>query len=179
MFTNKKDVQQWLELMNIEHYTIHENLTVDVDGTVDIAFQNLSQIPVQFGIIKGTFSCSDNKLKSLKGAPIEVYGSFDCSHNQITSLIHSPKFVSKNYNCSHNKIKTLKYTPKTISGNFYCNNNSLTSLRYTPKLVRVNYNCSNNKIENYDYLPIDVGGDFIYSIDNEIIIINDIELLNT
>ena len=35
MFT-KEQIKQWLDKMGVENYTINKNLTVDVDGSVDL-----------------------------------------------------------------------------------------------------------------------------------------------
>ena len=69
--------------MDIENYTISENGLVDVKGSVDISFKNLKEIPVQFGIVKGDFNCSNNQLTDLKGIPGSVRGVLYCTGNHI------------------------------------------------------------------------------------------------
>lgn len=41
----------------------------------------------------GHFSCSNNHLTSLEGAPEEVRGHFACSDNKLTSLEGAPKVL--------------------------------------------------------------------------------------
>ena len=56
-----------------------------------------------------SFNCSNNKLTSLKGAPIYVDSYFDCSNNNLSNLEGFP--LSGNYlefDCSTNKIVSLK-----------------------------------------------------------------------
>ena len=56
--------------------------------------------------IGGNFNCSNNRLKSLKGAPEYVGGDFDCSFNQIENI---------------NDLTTTY-----IGGDFYCYGNDVT-----------------------------------------------------
>lgn len=66
---------------------------VNVDGGVDFSSENLTSIPVQFGIVTGNFWSNNNKLISLKGFPYEV-NSFDCSQNQLTTLEYAPTKIN-------------------------------------------------------------------------------------
>lgn len=79
----------------------------------------------------GDFSCSENGLTSLKGAPQKIGGDFDCWENELTTLENGPQIVLKNYNCSGNRLISLKGAPQKIGGDFRCRaNNQLTSLKY-------------------------------------------------
>jgi len=100
----------WLDKMNIKNYSLRDNL-VDVEGDVDLFNRKLKVIPVQFGIVKGYFNCSDNKLKSLEGSPETVEGSFYCFQNNLESLEGSPKTVGGDFSCWANKLESLKYLP--------------------------------------------------------------------
>ena len=68
MFKTKKQIIQWLDEMSIKDYVINKNLTVDVEGNVDLLYKELKEFPVQFEKVGGYFFCSNNQLKSLKGA---------------------------------------------------------------------------------------------------------------
>lgn len=54
----KKEIQAWLDEMEIKNYTINDDLIVDVNGDVTLSFKKLKTIPVQFGVLKGNFNCS-------------------------------------------------------------------------------------------------------------------------
>jgi hypothetical protein len=54
------------------HYKINDDLTVDVDTDVNISCKYLTNIPIQFGIVIGSFECQSNNLTSLKGCPTKV-----------------------------------------------------------------------------------------------------------
>src|SRR5690606_19501070 len=107
MLKTKEEIEKWLDKMEIENYTINEDLTVDVKGDVDIIQRELNKIPVQFGIIEGWFECKKNKLTSLEGAPKVVEGVFNCSDNNLTSLEGCPKIVEGYFCCSGNKLTSL------------------------------------------------------------------------
>ena len=80
---DKKDIEAKLNELDIENYIISEDGIVDVKSSVDISFKNLKEIPVQFGIVKGDFNCSNNQLVDLKGIPISIRGVLYCTGNHI------------------------------------------------------------------------------------------------
>jgi hypothetical protein len=84
-------------------YTINHDNIVDVYSDVDLynALGDMKKLPVKFGRVFGWFTCSENKLTTLKG---------------------SPSYVDDNFSCYANKLKTLDGCPNYIGGNFYCNN---------------------------------------------------------
>lgn len=175
---NEEDIVNWLTDKGISNYKINEDMTVDVYD--DVTLKNCEgSIPVQFGVVKGSFICSSNKLTSLKGCPEKINGSFDCSDNRLITLKGCPEKINGSFNCSHNQLTTLEYAPSSIGKGFYCNNNLLTSLVACPdiingsfdcadnKLITLegcpditngNFNCSNNQLTNFDFFPKEVKG---------------------
>lgn len=109
-------VKSWLDEMEIKNYTINDDLTVYVDGNVELSLQNLTEIPVQFSVVSGHFFCDKNRLTTLKGCPTEVGIGFYCYDNKLTSLEYGPVKVDNDYFCYNNNITTLKYFPKEIGG---------------------------------------------------------------
>ena len=90
MLKTKESIESWLKEMNIQNYVILENLSINVDDPVDLSNLNLKKIPIQFNIVRGSFYCHDNKLKSLEEVPQEVEGIFSCFYNQLKSLEEVP-----------------------------------------------------------------------------------------
>lgn len=128
-YNEYNQVKQWLDKMGVVEYTINDDLTVDIDGSVVLYSQGLSEIPVQFGEVSGNFECAKNKLTTLKGCPYYVGWSFDCSHNKLTTLEYSPKEVGENFICNSNELTTLKGMETSFPGRFNCgSNDSLPSL---------------------------------------------------
>jgi hypothetical protein len=114
---------KWLEAMKITEYSVDAEGLVNVDGTVDIPYKNLTSIPVKFGYVGGNFYCHYNNLTSLQGAPREVGGDFRCNHNNLTSLQGGPREVGGKFDCDNNNLSSLQGAPREVGGNFYCWNN--------------------------------------------------------
>ncbi len=109
----------------ITNYTINSDVSIDVDGDVNLIDNNLTRFPLKFRNVSGYFYCSYNKLTTLVGGPQTVGGDFDCSHNQLTTLEGSPENISGDFYCSHNQLINLEGFPQSVGGNFYCDNNQL------------------------------------------------------
>lgn len=129
----KEEIKQWLDIYDIKKHIINDDLTVDVDGHVDLRYKNLTYIPIKFNIVNGYFTCSDNRLTSLKGAPEKVGGFFDCYYNRLTSLDGAPKKVSGDFYCHNNQLTSLQGVPEKVGGIFRCSDNPLISLEGAPK----------------------------------------------
>jgi hypothetical protein len=155
MFTTKKEIIDWLNLMEIKNYTINDDLTVNAKF-VNINGKELTEIPVQFNEVD-IFDCEDNKLISLKGSPYTVITNFKCSNNLLITLDHSPISVGRSFYCDDNKLTTLKGVPQHIGNVFSCQNNQLTSLEFCPSKVLGNFYCCNNAIEDFKFAPEYVG----------------------
>ena len=59
----KEGIKEWLDLMEIKNYKVNEDLIVDVNDDINIYNKCLTEIPIQFGIVKGDFYCYNNNLK--------------------------------------------------------------------------------------------------------------------
>lgn len=104
---NCQEIIEWLDKYGVEHYTINDNLTIDVDGNVDLNFKSLSEIPFKFNIVNGVFNCSFNNLISLKNCPNVVNSSFYCMNNQLISLEYCPKIIKGLFWCD-DSLKSCK-----------------------------------------------------------------------
>lgn len=145
---SKKDIRKWLDKMSVYGYTINDDLTVDVDIDVNLSQKMLKAIPIQFGIVKGSFICSSNELTTLKGSPHTCYGYFICSKNKLTNLEGAPSKVSMDFECNDNELTTLKGTLLEVGQNFRCHDNQLTNLDYLPHLNKGSITFANNNLNN-------------------------------
>jgi hypothetical protein len=93
---------------------------VNVIGSVFLNNLNLKEIPIIFGTIDGNFSCSGNKLVSLKNCPSKVTKCFYCYENRLVSLEGCPGYVGENFHCYKNNLTYLKHCPSYVGGTFYC-----------------------------------------------------------
>ena len=157
---------------NIRDYNINDDLTIDVNGDVDISGESLTEIPLTFNEVKGYFNCSRNKLTSLKGSPRKVLQFFECNNNPLlTSLEYSPLKVSRYYDCESTGIKSLDNITQDVDSVFcgyndlksleglseslnilHCDFSNLTTLKGCPKKVKEFY-FRNNYITDLKYFP--------------------------
>ena len=120
---------------------------IDVDGDFNCRGQGLKNFKgVAFGHVKGNFSCADNPLKSLVGAPETVKGYFYCADNQLTSLEGAPESVNGDFICGNNPLISLVGAPQIVGRSFYCTDNQLTSLEGAPKIVNGYFVCEYNPV---------------------------------
>ena len=100
----------WLDKCTTGNWSLNPSTgLVDVDGDFDCISQRLKDFKgVAFAHVKGDFSCNDNLLTSLAGAPQTVTDLY-CHRNQLTSLEGAPLSIS-NLHCHGNpvSIKTLE-----------------------------------------------------------------------
>ena len=82
------------------------------------------------------FSCFNNNLTSLEGAPSVVKGNFSCFNNNLTSLEGAPSAVKGDFYCSYNNLTSLEGAPSVVKGVFSCSNNKLTSLAGIHKIIK-------------------------------------------
>jgi hypothetical protein len=127
MLQTKDKIQAWLDKMKVTNYKINSDLTVDVNGDVNLGNNKLHEIPIQFGIVNGNFSIWHNKLISLKGCPHKVTENFDCTHNQLESLQYCPKEIGEDFLFHVNKISTFEYLPQSV-GNITIYENDIQNI---------------------------------------------------
>ncbi len=126
LYENFKETTQYLrvkdnlEYYSIENYTINDDLTVDVDGDVDLSDQQLAEIPVIFGKVTGDFNVARNNLRSLDGSPYYVGSWFSCTGNELKNLKGSPREIGGSFFCTNNKLESLEGMPSEIGGSFEC-----------------------------------------------------------
>lgn len=172
-------IYKFLNLWDMLDYTITPEGKININGSIDLSYSNLSSFPVRFGIIQGSFDISHNKFTSLIGGPDEVSEGYYCNSNQLTTIDECPKttLFSCSYNqltslkgissevtmvfCNNNKIDTLEDCPSNITGSFLCNNNLLTSLKGLPSKIGQELVCYNNLLTSLEGCPEEIGRDFL------------------
>lgn len=154
-YNEYNQVKTWLYKMGIKNYTINDDLSVDVDGSVYIHEKKIKEIPISFNKVTGNFKCTEINLTTLKGVPNEVGGDFNCSYNNLTSLEYSPTIVTGDFKCVANMITSLKGCPIRVN-DFDCSNNKLESLDGCPQEVELGFVCVNNKLTSLIGSPREV-----------------------
>jgi len=154
--SNENDFESCFKIKGT--YTVRDGV-YDVDG--DIIIKKIVEIlPFKFSTVTGSFDCSCNSLRSLKGAPKEVGGDFLCNDNKLTSLEGAPVKVGGDFDCSNNNLRSLKGAPKKVKGSFWCSYNKLYSLEGATTKVGGDFWCDKNKLSSLEGVPKEVGGDF-------------------
>jgi hypothetical protein len=94
-------------------YTIDSHTgIVDVHGNVVLDYQKkVTQLPVRFGHVQGSFDCSENHLVTIEGAPVHVTEMFDCDTNKLISLKGAPLYIGGRFYCQRNPLTSLEGTP--------------------------------------------------------------------
>jgi hypothetical protein len=106
-FKSKQEIKQICTKYGIKEYEVNDDMSVDVDGGIDLSgkLSSLQKLPLSFN--KAVyFDCDDNNLVKLDGSPTEVRGGFYCSNNKLTSLQGGPRKASEVY-FMNNPIQSL------------------------------------------------------------------------
>ncbi len=119
---SEQEIHNICKKYNITNYTINSDGSIDVNGDVSLSYKGLSELPLKFGIVSGSFYCSNNNLTSLEGCPNEVNGEFSCSYNQLTSLEGLSKIIKGTLFCTNNKLTNLKGI-ETVDRFIFCGEN--------------------------------------------------------
>ena len=144
--TIKDLIIEWLEKYNIKNYKINDDLTIDVNGNVDLYGYSESQLPdhIQFNEVNGYFNIGYSQIKTLKGCPKIVNGEFYCSGcSKLETLKGAPEIVKEDFYCSDcDSLTTLEGSPEIVDGGFYCSFcDLLKSLNGAPKQVKKYFYC--------------------------------------
>jgi hypothetical protein len=101
-------IHKWLNEYKIGYYSINEDLSIDVDGSVCLAHMDIYEIPeyIQFNLVKGFFNINSNHLTSLRGCPYRVTQWFSCEINQLNNLDYAPKSIGHDFYCHRNEKLT-------------------------------------------------------------------------
>ena len=128
--TTREEVVKVCEYYKIENYTIDDDLSIDVDGSIGLYNKNLEHLPLKFNYVDGSFECQGNKLKSLEGCPKTVNGDFYCFTNELETLEGCPQTVGGDFYCFTNELKDLEHFPE-VNGRIDIEENPVDLLVHT------------------------------------------------
>lgn len=127
--TTEEEIHKLCKKYGIGNYTINDDLSLDVDGNVDLnGKKGLMGLPLNFNYVSGDFRCDMNFLITLKGSPKKVDGHFVANTNNLTSLKHVPKYIGKDLYAVKNDIVTFGDVPEYVGGDFYMRLNPIFTL---------------------------------------------------
>ena len=144
--TIKNLIIEWLNKYNIKNYNINNDLTINVNGNVDLYGYSESQLPdhIQFNEVNGYFNIGYSQIKTLKGCPKIVNGEFYCSAcSKLKTLKGAPEIIGSTFICLNcPKLISLEGAPEIVNGDFDCSYcDSLKSLKGSPKQVKKTFYC--------------------------------------
>jgi len=143
---SKLDIHSICDEYGIMNYTVNPDGSIDVDGSVILSYDLLTNIPLKFGTVTRDFECDRNQLTTLKGSPTSVSGDFDCSNNKLTSLEYCPESVGGHFSCYDNQLTSLEYCPE-IGRDLNCRRNKITDFKGVPEFFEGLFYCEGNPIE--------------------------------
>ena len=155
----KQEIEQILKEYKIKNYTINNDGSVNVDGSVYLDYVNFKKLPISFEKVKEDFDCSGcPNLISLQGAPRIIKGYFSCyACSELNSLQGSPDKVGCDFYCSYcKKLRSLEGSPKEVGIDFSCSRClNLISLRGSPKEIGGYFFCYGcAKLTSLNYAPL-------------------------
>lgn len=159
LFEKYNDIEYKLKLYSINYATVKDDGKIDVHGDVSLFYKKLDEIPLDFGNVRGNFTCASNNLKSLKGCPENVDGSFSCGNNKITNLEYFPKNIGENIVIDNNNVKSLVGIQNVINGFLLATRNKINTLDGFPSKVIGGIYLEYNKITTLNGLSSDISSE--------------------
>ena len=62
MINKTKNIDLICKKYGITNYTINQDGSIDVNGSVNLSRENLTKLPLKFNRVSGYFDCSNNQL---------------------------------------------------------------------------------------------------------------------
>lgn len=166
------DIEQICRRYGIQNYTINEDGSIDVNQNVNFYNRKLTELPLNFNIVDGNFTCAVNFLTTLKGSPKKVTGYFNCNNNEgLKSLEHAPVEVGGGFGGGHCGLTSLEHFPQSVGHKILLNNNSIESMKGLPSICHDKLGLKENKISSLEHIPniieggVDLEGNLIRSFD--------------
>jgi len=111
--SEKNSIDQFCRKYKIFKYTITSDGLVDVPDNVNISGKRLTEIPIKFGRVDGSFYCQKNDLTTLIGLPTYIGGDLICYQNRLTNLVGAPNTIIGYTDVSNNMGLTTTYSGDT------------------------------------------------------------------
>jgi len=133
-------IKTWLERCGIEKYIINNDLTITVNGNVNLDSFKFGNFPdyIQFRDVYGWFDINSDKMTSLRGCPSYVQDFFSCSNNYLESLDFAPKNINGSFYCAYNYkiskddieeyLQKINHSEKKVFEAFIKGNDKLATL---------------------------------------------------
>lgn len=157
----KDRIDSICEKYNITDYTINSDGSIDSNQHIDFVPFLITEIPLTFRNVYGSFYCNSTEITSLVGCPILVKGDFFCGYSNLTSLVGAPATIGGNFSCVKTDITNLVGFPAKVGKTFTCIGNNLMTSTYAgdidPEIGNINSFTMNKKLpdsiqENQEFI---------------------------
>jgi len=127
----RKEKLKQMNIKMLSQEVIDEDLILDESFMdIDPKFVKLKKVNADVWLTGGKWIEIPEWLKDIK-----INGDFSCSFNKLTTLKNCPHDIEGSFLCANNKLSTLKNCPPKITGVFYCHNNkTILKLPYHAKV---------------------------------------------
>lgn len=132
------EIKKICDVYLIRNYTINNDMSIDVNGSVWLSRKELVTLPLKFRKVNGDFDCSNNNLTSLVGMPHTVVGNVYVNNNELISLRGCSQNIGGNFNCSQNLLHTLEHSPFKVNGYY--------NFKHNPHIKTTKYATSGCKV---------------------------------
>ena len=150
-------IREWLDKFGVKNYSVNGDMTVSVDGPLDLADKGLEEIPVKFSEVSGSVDVTSNRLKRIDWAPAKVNKDFDAWDNQIETLVGGPTEVVQSADFDGNQLADCHGAPKKVGGAFIVSRNPLKTLAGCPEKVGEYFKATECNLSQIDDLPREIG----------------------
>lgn len=138
-YTTREEVEYFIKrcVGQNDNYIIHDDLSVDVEGSVFISddYSPMSYLPVKFNKVSENFVCSNLRLTSLRNSPRSVGRNFSVQLNLLTSLEGGPEKVGGTFSINENPVTSLEYAPREMDS-LMLRRTKISSLKNIHKQIR-------------------------------------------
>lgn len=110
---DKNKIDDFCNKHRIFEYSITSDGLVDVPGNVNISGKGLTEIPIKFGRVNGSFYCQNNNLTTLIGSPTYIGADLICYKNRLTNLVGAPNTIVGYTDVSNNRGLITTYSGDT------------------------------------------------------------------
>ena len=104
--------------IKLKDIIINTDLSIDVKTTVDLTGRELTELPLVFNRVYGSFLIQDNELETLEGSPAIVDVDFLAYNNKLKTLKGGPIKVGGEYSVSYNYLTNLDGAPEEVGSYF-------------------------------------------------------------
>jgi len=119
---NIKERKEKLKQMNIK---LLSQEVIDGDLYLDESFMDIDPKFIKIKKVKGDLWLTGGLWTEIPEwlKDVEIDGDFSCSNNKLKTLKNCPQKIGRSFLCINNKLSSLKNCPSKISGVFYCYSN--------------------------------------------------------